>query len=221
MVFGIDSDIIWVNLKIHVESIFMPLATLTSTAVARLVALATIRATAMGLLPAEDASFDADRESVGQLLEHVQRAGIGRGLVLPPSDVHDPAAHAALLEDLLEAMAASPAPESEWPTVERVLGTESLAALLGISVSSLRRYVSGARATPDEVAARLHFLALVIGYLAGSYNEYGVRRWFSRKRAALGDRAPSELLAGDWDADDEGPVRIAALAAALLDSPST
>ena len=55
---------------------------------------------------------------------------------------------------------AFPTPASEWHGVNRVLGGDVLARLLGISSSSVRRYLSGSRATPDEIAARLHFLAL-------------------------------------------------------------
>jgi hypothetical protein len=71
------------------------------------------------------------------------------------------------------------------------------------------------------VAARLHFLALVVGDLAGSYNEVGIRRWFERPRSLLGGEPPAKRLEGDWDPDDEGPARVRALAAALLSSPAT
>ena len=46
-------------------------------------------------------------------------------------------------------------------------GGELLGCLVGVSVSSTRRYLSRARHTPDAVAARLHFIALVVGDLAG------------------------------------------------------
>ena len=41
----------------------------------------------------------------------------------------------------------------EWRGVHDVLGGDVLAQLLGISASSLRRYLSGSRTTPDEIAA--------------------------------------------------------------------
>ncbi|MCY4626684.1 MAG: DUF2384 domain-containing protein, partial [Acidobacteria bacterium] len=69
--------------------------------------------------------------------------------------------------------------------------------------------------------ARLHFLALVAGDLAGAYNEIGVRRWFDRKRSALGGKTPAEVLAGDWSAEDDGPERVRELAGALSFSPAT
>ena len=46
---------------------------------------------------------------------------------------------------------AFPTPASEWHGVTRVLGGEVLARLLGISSSSVRRYLSGSRATPHEM----------------------------------------------------------------------
>ena len=116
---------------------------------------------------------------------------------------------------------AFPTLASEWRGVNRVLGGDVLARLLGISSSSVRRYLSGSRATPDEIAARLHFLALVIGDLAGAYNDFGVRRWFQRPRKLLGSRCPAQLLSGTWRPEDPGPQRVRDLAAALVYAPAT
>ena len=113
----------------------------------------------------------------------------------------------------------SPAPAHEWPALQDLLGLESLAELLGISISSARRYASRARRTPDSVADRLHFLALVVD-LAGAYNDVRVRRWFHRRRSRLGGRAPVELLRGLWRPDDGGPRRVQDLARALGPSPA-
>lgn len=77
-------------------------------------------------------------------------------------------------------------PDTEWKGVEPVLGADLLAQIVVVSPSSLHRYASGARPTPDYVAARLHHLALIVGDLAGSYNDIGVRRWFGRPRTQLG-----------------------------------
>ncbi|MCY4375543.1 MAG: hypothetical protein OXC31_17410 [Spirochaetaceae bacterium] len=107
-----------------------------------------------------------------------------------------------MLEDVNEALGASPVPASEWPALQRVLGVDLLARLLRISTVSLRRYVSGARTTPDEVAVRLHALALIVGDLAGAYNDAGIRRWFARPRAVLENRAPVDVLTAGWRPDD-------------------
>ena len=112
-------------------------------------------------------------------------------------------------------------PACEWASVNGVLGGEVLASLLGISSSSVRGYLSGSRATPDAIAARLHFLALVIGDLAGAYNDFGVRRWFQRPRRRLSARSPAQLLEGSWQPEDPGPQRVRDLAAALVSSPAT
>ena len=95
-----------------------------------------------------------------------------------------------------------------------------MATLAGISVSSARRYLAGRRTTPDAVARRLDFLALVVGGLVGSYDEVGVRRWFHRPRELLNGRTPAQLLDGDWDPDDEGPRRVRELVAAHGPSPA-
>lgn len=138
---------------------------------------------------------------------------------MPVGGIENTEAVGGLMEEILEAMEASPVPDSEWPAVERVLGPEQLAQLLGVSLSSLRRYAAGTRPTPDAVAVRLHFLALVVGDVAGSYNDVGIRWWFERKRSHLNGDAPSDLLVGDWDPEDSGPARVRALAATLVEGP--
>ncbi len=119
------------------------------------------------------------------------------------------------------ALSESPVPEREWPAVERILGLESMAQLMGISVSSARGYFAGIRTTPDAVAARLHFLAFVVGDLAGAYNDVGVRRWFHRPRTLLNGSTPAQLLEGNWEPHDDGPRQVRQLAASLGPSPLT
>ena len=110
-------------------------------------------------------------------------------------------------------------PDSEWAPLTQALGEELLAQLVGISPSSLLRYA--ARATPDDVAARLHFLALLVADLAGGYNDYGVRRWFTRPRAALGGQAPRDLLGAGFDPEGADAARLRDLAAGLLGAGAT
>src|SRR5439155_9476816 len=125
------------------------------------------------------------------------------------------------LETLIAALEASPVPKFEWTGLGRIFAPDDLAALMNVSLSSLKRYVSGERETPDDVAARLHFLALVVGDLAGSYNDVGIRRWFQRKRTRLDGRAPAQLLTGEWDPDDAGPRRVRELARELVTLSAT
>jgi hypothetical protein len=115
----------------------------------------------------------------------------------------------------------SPLPSTEWTRVLGVLDSDRVAPLVGISAASVARYTKGERRTPDEVAAPLHFLALVVGDLSGAYNEIGIRRWFDRARTALGGRSPSDLLKGEWRPEDEGPQSVRQLARSLLGSPAT
>ncbi len=124
-----------------------------------------------------------------------------------------------MLEHANEVSRASPVPASEWPVLQRVLGVDLLARLLSISTVSLRRYVTSARRTPDDVAARLHALALMVGDLAGAYNDAGIRRWFARPRTVLGNRAPVAVLTSGWRPDDPEPRQVRGLAHALTASP--
>jgi hypothetical protein len=183
----------------------------------RLMYEAARRADAMGLVEARGVQ-EWDLAAARALAERARAAGIARTPAVELANVEVPGSADVdtMLRLLITALEQSPVPEFEWRSVSRVFEPEQLAQLLGISVSSLRRYQSAERSTPDDVAARLHFVALVAGDLAGAYNEIGIRRWFGRKRTQLGGRTPASLLEGDWDPDDPGPQRVRSLAAALV-----
>jgi hypothetical protein len=196
-------------------------------AVRRLVFEAARRAEAMGLMEPETSLRD-EASALRLLATRVRRAGIAAAAADQLSSVSldnveapDAAAIASLLEMLIAALEASPVPKFEWTGLGRVFSSEELASMISVSVTSLRRYVSGERDTPDPVAARLHWLALIVGDLAGSYNHIGIRRWFQRKRTRLDGRAPIAFLKGDWDPDEEGPRRVRQLASELVSLSAT
>ncbi|MDE0419698.1 MAG: hypothetical protein OXK76_02265 [Gammaproteobacteria bacterium] len=180
-----------------------------------------IRADAMGLVPRKITCLDDS--AIRCLGMGLERAGICRRYLpeLHQPASTDPARLAVVLDEIRDALDASPAPATEWPALHEVLGAEMLARLVGVSASSARRYLAGTRPIPDAVAVRLHFLALVVADLAGAYNDIGVRRWFERPRKRLGGSSPARLLAEDWSPDDDGPSRVRKLAAALASSPAT
>jgi uncharacterized protein (DUF2384 family) len=125
------------------------------------------------------------------------------------------------LDALIEALLDSPLPRSELRALGELLGRDRLAQLVGASEPSLRRYVAGSRKVPDDIAQRAHLLAIVVSYLRGAYNAFGVRRWLERPRSQLGGRAPQELLVGGWTPDDDNVRRVHDLARALTGSPAT
>ena len=204
---------------VHVDSDRSPAA---DARVRRLAYEAARRADAMGLLRAADVQA-LDLPAVAHLVRRVRDAGIARDSALTFDNVEVPTPDeiSSLLRLVITALEQSPAPRHEWKSVSRVFEPEPLAALLGVSLSSLRRYLAGTRPTPDAVAARLHFLALVAGDLAGAYNEIGIRRWFDRPRTPLGGRSPAALLRSEWDPDDEGPKQVRALAQSLVSLAAT
>jgi hypothetical protein len=118
-----------------------------------------------------------------------------------------------LLAQVYERLEECPSPATEWQAVRGVLDDDALlAALLGVGLASVRRYAKGERHCSVSVAVRLHWLALLIDQLEGTYNAYGIRRWFQRPRAALDGQAPQDRLKGDWDPDDNDIQPLVALA---------
>jgi uncharacterized protein (DUF2384 family) len=183
---------------------------------------AIVLAEAMGLLAEEEAIDRLDISALRRVARAASGAGIGK---VPAAAIGNsrltPDALGSAMRGLREALEESPAPAREWPALVRLFGAEKLARLVSISPASLRRYAGASRPTPDVVAARVHFLARVVGDLKGAYNDVGVRRWFERKRSLLGGKAPIQLLGGEWDPEDPGPKRVLGLAHSLLFSPAT
>ncbi len=161
-----------------------------------------------------------DLNDVSEVLDAFAKVGIGRRgrTMAVGAPLHR---MASVLREVLAALEESPMPSQEWVPLTTLLGDDLVAMLVGTSISSVQRYRLGQRPTPDDIAARLHTVALIAADLAGSYNEFGIRRWFQRPRSTLGGQAPAEVLAGDWSPDDE-PVRaVRNLAGSLLGAPAT
>lgn len=206
---------------IRIKSVGKPF---TTPSLARKGATALARADAMGLFPERELTVTLDASTLGRLAARLGRAGIGGALVpmlTSQTLVGDSKLLEQYLDQLTEALEASPVPASEWKQLTRVLGVDMLETLLGTSAPSIRRYTRTVRNTPDGVAARLHWLALIVGDLAGAYNEIGIRQWFDRKRVQLDGRTPAQLLTGQWKPDDAGPHRVRNLAHSLTGSPAT
>lgn len=152
-------------------------------------------------------------------LSHSGTRAAGRGKSGPPLlKAPGAAAQATLTRALLRLAAAledSAAPAAEWPAMRAIFGDEMLGTLVEVSPASLRRYAGGERATPQEVADRLHWVALVVADLAGAYNDFGMRRWFERPRSQLDGKSPRQLLGRGWHVDGKAAQRVRALAGVL------
>ncbi len=178
------------------------------------------RALALGLL--------RDRQEVRRLdldlLRGIARAataeGIGHDAALDLLGGTTPVRLGRAIGRLDEALKSSPLPAREFTQLLELFDVDQLAALIGASPISLRRYATGRRAVPDEIAARVHWLALVVSDLAGAYNQIGVRRWFERRRSQLAGRSPREVLRRGWLPDDPAVERTRLLAAALAGAGS-
>lgn len=161
-----------------------------------------------------------DRERGLDAVDAFYEHGVGRAAAEQIASLrdagHTPQMKPGFWEQIMESLESSPMPEEEWEPLLEILGDEILGKLTGVSDSSMRRYRTGERKTPDEVAVRLHFTALIVADLLGSYNAFGVRRWFGRPRAQLHSASPLETLEPGWTPEDPGPQAIRELAAALL-----
>jgi hypothetical protein len=214
-------DIIWIGTMIRIESVKEPFI---KPALAVKGARVLARADAMGLLRDKELQLTLDASTIGRLAPRLRRAGIAGEVAAflgTPVFEGDPALLERYLDRLIEALETSPVPDSEWKHLTNLLGMQLLPRLLGISPVSVRRYSRAARSTPDDVAGRLHWVALIVGDLAGAYNDMGIRQWFDRRRAQLDGQTPAQVLAGAWKPDDPGPRQVRRLAYALTASPAT
>ncbi|MGH2596009.1 MAG: hypothetical protein ACRDH7_08610 [Actinomycetota bacterium] len=182
---------------------------------------ALLRLEAMGLLTSDVGKLD--RSTLLGIAEAAARAGIAQteAARLMGARHLDPETVREFLDRVTESLLESPMPGTELVSLLELFDHDELARLLGSSESSLRRYASGARRTPDDLAARAHFLSLVVGYLRGAYNDIGVRRWFARPRTTLGGKTPAQVLRRGWSPDSAAVGRVLELARALTASPVT
>jgi hypothetical protein len=185
---------------------------------ARLVA----RAEAMGLIPAGDEPQGFSPDLLSDAINAFNEASIGlRAVALIGVRFDTAAAVLRALQVLDDEVESSAVPRTEWISMADRLGLPLLSKVLDISESSIRRYLNRERPTPDDVANRLHFVALLVADLAGGYNEYGIRRWFARPRAQLDGGTPLSVLAGKWSPDNERVAQVRELASAIGSSPGT
>ena len=168
----------------------------------------------MGLLDTPVSEFSAQslRTVAEQLSAHglasAEAARLGRS-ELSSSDID------AYLAAATHALEESPVPKPELTKLNSMLDGDLLATLLHIGSASLQRYQKGERTTPDEVAARAHFLTHIVGCLEGTYNDFGVRRWFQRPRSTLKGRSPAQILSNPWTPESEAARQIQGMAESL------
>jgi hypothetical protein len=170
------------------------------------------KASAMGLIEKPKDVFKLDFLSIKKLFRQIAKYGFGEKWLhdidaWPSQDPVDVIKKLRLLNNILEE---SPNPKGEWRVVLEYIPDNLLSYLLGgISASSVQRYSSAERDTPDDVKKRLHLIALIIGDLSGSYNHEGIRQWFQRSRnKAFDGKSPADLLAGNWKPEDASPSKV-------------
>lgn len=212
------SDNIRSMTNIRIDSVSEPFTDPRSgTLAARIIAFAAT----VNMMPSE-VIRSLDLKSWQRVLTGLRKAGLAQlWPVSHRADAVSSAEFAAEIGRLYETIVESPVPDSEWGSIRKLLGDDLLEKLLHVSRQSIHRYASGERRTPQDVAERLHVLALIASDLSGSYNEFGIRRWFERPRAELGGRSPAALLKPDWKPGHEAARKVRSLAAELIGAGAT
>ncbi len=183
-----------------------------------------LKADSMGVLTSEVDTLNLDIEAIIRAAKDVTELGIGRRVVINPERWREYSADdlCSRLKTLSAILEESPQPMSEWKRLRMLLSDEMLATMTHVSEQSVRRYATESRETPDEVASRLHWLALITGDLQGAYNTAGVRKWFLRPRKSFGGQTPIEMLGAKlWNPTDENPVAVRTFAHSLLEGMGT
>lgn len=108
-----------------------------------------------------------------------------------------------------------------WSELRANLDDELLARLLLTPSSHLDGYAR--EAASPVVEARARYLVNVLQHLSGTYNRWGIHRWFERSRAQLDGKSPLQALvdAGEWTPDSQAAADVATLAWALVGMPAT
>ena len=185
------------------------------------------KADAMGLLPSRPIVEVSPTTLKAVLKAYQSRGLLGtlqtrlEALLKDPRSERSTTEAVSALSEVLKAVDESPVPDKEWPAMRRVFDDDNLAQLLSVSSSSLKRYGAGGRQTPDHIADRVHWLAMVVAALSGSYNDIGIRRWFERPRAQLNEKTPRQVLGRNWNPSAQNVRRVRDLAESLVSTGAT
>ena len=172
------------------------------------------RADAMGLL--EEPVEELSAAVVRRVAQRLSRRGLARDVAVNLAKPKpSPEEYAAYFDAAARALEESPVPQAELAKLQTILDQELLTELLDVSAASLQRYQKGTRETPDDVADRAHFLTEVIAALEGTYNEFGIRRWFDRPRTLFGGRTARQLLSQRWKPQGQSAQRVLSAAQSL------
>lgn len=111
---------------------------------------------------------------------------------------------------------------ARWQVL-RILKPDLVAQFVGVSESSVRRYLAGKRHPAEDVARRLDHLSAIVEELRWSWTKEGVRQWFLRPRIGLFDgRSPAQILdGGKWNPVDPEPKALLDLAISGRSSDAT
>ena len=108
-----------------------------------------------------------------------------------------------------------------WDNVQDTLGFDLMATLvtgeedLGVARHKLAEYDVNPHDLPEEVVERFNFITKIMKHIAGSFNDYGMKRWFLRRRTQLQGISPAQVLTGDWKPNEEWPQKVLQLAETL------
>lgn len=115
-----------------------------------------------------------------------------------------------------------PVPCKKYEELRDSIGLRILSKCTNVGRFSLELFfLRNGRILHKSRAVRFKFLDKVASLLKGAYNKRGIRRWFYRKRTALGNKSAIEMLAGEWNPSESGPQKVLALAKSLRGGNAT
>lgn len=115
----------------------------------------------------------------------------------------------------------TPTATDKFNKLSNIFGQGRLVRLMHTRSHLLQGFLAGEQPLGSRYAARLDFLYEVVHDLEGSYNAFGINRWFERPRVQLGRHAPNDLLLNQaWRVEHRDVRRIRKLAKDNAASPS-
>ncbi len=182
----------------------------------------TVKAKTLQLVDADLDTLNLDVADFTRVLQRLNSVGLRTEI---PFEVIFEFSPEKIEDELMRLRAAvenTPLPYQDLTALLKIFDLSELGVLLEVETPELKKVLEKATVSLSKDAQmRAHFLAMIVADLSGSYTNFGIKKWFSRKRSKLQDRSPFELLERNWKPDDERVLQIRKLAESLVGMGAT